>query len=265
MDRVAAQTLRVLAIVAISIVIIVAALIFAIASICGLWSSTSSGDQSAKLMIGLGCPLVFLGGIFLIAKLAKGIARTRREARGEAAIAGATAASMPLQPRDLAAEEEPLLHLRIAVGARILLSAAILTYQHVQPGSAASMRPYLLAAILGVVLFEAPNAWILWRMREHLERFAVAFAIAYAAIGLLWTAWNFTMYFRFVHNQHMLPTWLLPIAVDIAIIVTGWRARMAMPRRPDDDSTMAVAGVIAFVYTFVAYGLSMMFYRMRPF
>jgi hypothetical protein len=264
MDRVAAQTLRVLAIIVISIVIIVAALIFAIASICGLWSSTSSGDQSAKLMIGLGCPLLFLGGIFLIGKLAKGIARTRREARGEAAIAGASAAIMPLQPRDLAAEEEPLLHLRIAVGARILLSAAILTYQHLQP-QYAGMRVYFIVAILGFVLFEAPNAWILWRMREHLERFAVAFAIAYAAIGLLWTAWNFTMYFRFVHNQHMLPTWLLPIAVDIAIIVTGWRARMVMPRRPDDDSTMAVAGVIAFVYTFVAYGLSMMFYRMRPF
>jgi len=39
-------------------------------------SSTSSGDQSAKLMIGLGCPVILVGGIFLIAKLAKGIART---------------------------------------------------------------------------------------------------------------------------------------------------------------------------------------------
>jgi hypothetical protein len=266
MDRVAAQTLRVLGIVAISIVIIVAALIFAIASICGLWSSTSSGDQSAKLMIGLGCPLIFVGGIILIAKLAKGIARTRREARGELAIGGAAAAaSIPALPRNLAAEEEPLLHLRIAVGARILLSAAILTYQHVQPGSAASMRPYLLAAILGVVMFEAPNAWILWRIREQLERFAVSLAIAYAAVGVLWTGWNFTIYFRFVHNQHLLPIWLLPIAVDIAIIVTGWRARMAMPRRPDDESTLAVAGVIALVYTFVANGLNMVFYRMRLF
>jgi hypothetical protein len=260
MDRVAAQTLRVVGIVAISLVIIVASLIFVIGSICGLWSSSSSGDQGAKLMIGIGCPLIFFGGIFLIAKLAKGIARTRREV----ALTGA-AASMPPQPRDLAAEEEPLLHLRIAVGARILLSAAILTYQHVQPGSAASMRPYLLPAILGVVMFEAPNAWILWRIREQLERFAVALAMAYAGIGSLWTAWNFTIYFRFVHNQHMLPTWLLPIATDVVVIVTGWRARMAMPRRPDDDSTLAVAGVIALVYTFVAYGLNMMFYRMRPF
>jgi len=264
MDRVAAQTLRVLGIVAISIVIIVAALIFAIASICGLWSSTSSGDRSAKLMIGLGCPLVFVGGIFLIAKLAKGIARTRREARGEVALGGAAAASMPALPRNLAMEEEPLLHLRIAVAARILLSAAILTYQHVQPRYAGT-RMYLFGAILGFVLFEAPNAWILWRIREQLERFAVSLAVAYAAVGILWTVWNFTVYFRFVHNQHLLPTWLLPIAVDIAIIVTGWRARMAMPRRPDDDSTMAVAGVIALVYTFVAYGLNMMFYRMRLF
>jgi hypothetical protein len=263
MDRMAAQTLRVLGIVAISIVIIVAALIFAIASICGLWSSTSSGDQSAKLMIGLGCPLIFVGGIFLIAKLAKGIARTRREARGELAM-GAMAASIPALPRNLALEEEPLLHLRIAVGARILLSAAILTYQHVQPRYA-GMRMYLFGAILGFVLFEAPNAWILWRIREQLERFAVSLAIAYAAVGVLWTGWNFTIYFRFVHNQHLLPIWLLPIAVDIAIIVTGWRARMAMPRRPDDESTLAVAGVIALVYTFVVYGLNMVFYRMRPF
>jgi hypothetical protein len=264
MDRVAAQTLRVLGIVAISIVIIVAALIFAIASMCGLWSSSSSGDQSAKLMIGLGCPLIFLGGIFLIAKLAKGIARTRREARGEIAVADTAAAGLPIQQRDVAAEEEPLLHLRIALGARILLSAAILTYQHVQP-QYAGMRMYFVAAILGFVLFEAPNGWILWRIREQLERFAVSLAIAYAGIGILWTGWNFTVYFRFLHNSHMLPTWLLPMAADVAVIATGWRARMAMPRRPDDDSTLAVTGTIAVVYTFLAYGVSMLFYRMRPF
>src|SRR6476469_1592293 len=79
MDRVAAQTLRALGIVAISIVIIVAALIFAIASLCGLWSSSSSADEGLKLGLGIGCPVIFIGGIFLIAKLAKGIARSRRE------------------------------------------------------------------------------------------------------------------------------------------------------------------------------------------
>src|SRR3954468_5143260 len=119
MDRVAAQTLRVLGIVGISLVIIVTALIFVIATMCGLWSSTSGGDQSAKLMIGIGCPVIFIGGVFLIAKLAKGIARSRREVRVATATDTSLADAAPLA-RDFAAELEPLLHLRIAVGARIL-------------------------------------------------------------------------------------------------------------------------------------------------
>jgi hypothetical protein len=268
MDRVAAQTLRVLGIVAISIVIIVAALIFAIASICGLWSSTSSGDQSAKLVIGLVCPAVLIVGIFLIAKLAKGIARTRRAAY-DAAAAGAPATAIPPQPRDFAAEEEPLLHLRIAVGARILLSAAMVTYQRVQQSSSPYNAPYLkqalVAAVIGFFLYEAPNAFILWRIRERLERFAVLLAVAYAGVSIVWTMWNFTVYFRFMHNPHMLPTWLLPLAAEIAVVVTGWRARMALPRQSDDDSTFAAAGAIAFVYTFLAYGLTSFLYRMKPF
>jgi hypothetical protein len=48
-------------------------------------------------------------------------------------------------------------------------------------------------------------------------------------------------------------------------VITGWRAKMAMPRRADDDSTLAAAGGIALLYMFIAYGLTTVFYRMRPF
>ena len=262
MDRVAAQTLRILGIVAISIVIIVAALIFAIASMCGLWSSSASGDQGAKLLIGIGCPVIFLGGIFLIAKLAKGIGRSRREARGDLPAADPMFASEPAV-RDFAAEAEPLLHLRIAVAARILLSAALLTFRQVQPNPYG--RQFLLAAIVGFVVYEAPNGFVLWRIREKLDRFAISLAVAYAAVSLLWSMWNFAAYFRYMHGPQMLPTWLLPAAAEFAVVITGWRARMAMPRQPDDDSTLAAAGGIAVVYTMLAYGITMFFYRMRPY
>src|SRR5947207_13757532 len=105
MDRVAAQTFRILGIVAISIVIIVAALIFAIASLCGLWSSSSAADEGLKLGLGIGCPVIFIGGIFLIAKLAKGIGRSRREANA-AIAAGAAVADVVPEAQDLAAEIE---------------------------------------------------------------------------------------------------------------------------------------------------------------
>src|SRR5438067_1473956 len=105
MDRVAAQTFRVLGIVAISIVILVDALIFLLATVCGVWTSTSSADQGLKLGLGIGCPAILIYGIFLIAKLAKGIARSRREAH--AAIAGGVAVvdAAPVE-RDLGAEAE---------------------------------------------------------------------------------------------------------------------------------------------------------------
>ena len=266
MDRVAAQTLRVLGIVAISIVVIVAGLIFAIASACGVWSSSATADQTLKLVLGIGCPVILIGGIFLIAKLAKGIARTRREAYAAAAGGAAVVAEIP-QQRDFATEEEPLLHLRIAVGARILLSAAMVTYRQVQPSAygASYGHQLLIAAVLGVLIYEAPNAFVLWRIREKLERFAVLLAVAYAAVGLLWTMWSLAVYFRYMHDSRMLVNWLLLMAAEIAIIVTGWRARMALPRQPDDDSSFAAAGGIAFVYTGIAYTLTNLFYRLRPF
>ena len=270
MDRVAAQTLRVLGIVALSIVIIVAALIFAIASMCGLWSATSTADQAAKLYIGVGCPVIFIGGIFLIAKLAKGIARSRRQSREESAAMDAAAASAPSQTRDFALEEEPLLHLRVAVGAPILLSAAMVTYRQVQPSAYGGIvaRQMLVVAVLGFLIYEAPNGWVLWRIREKLDRFAVLLAVAYAGVSILWTMWNFTVYLRFLrysHNPQILATWLLTVAAEVAIIVTGWQARNAMPRQADDDSTLAAAAGVAFVYTLLAYGISNVFYRMRPF
>ena len=266
MDRVAAQTLRVLGIVAISIVIIVTALIFAIATMCGVWTSSSSADEGLKVGLGIGCPVIFIGGIFLIAKLAKGIARSRREARGGAVASDVVADAVP-QTRDFAAETEPLLHLRIAVGARILLSAAMVTYRQVQPSPYGTNygRELLIAAVLGFLIFEAPNGFVLWRIREKLDRFAVLLAVAYAAVSLLWTMWNFTMYFRYMHGPQMLPIWLLPAAAEIAVVVVGWRARMVMRRQSDDDSTLAAAGGIALIYTFLAYALTSFLYRMRPF
>jgi len=266
MDRVAAQTLRVLGIVAISIVIIVTALVFAIATMCGVWTSSSSADEGLKLGLGIGCPVIFIGGIFLIAKLAKGMARTRREALAAVAIDVAVTDAAPTA-RDFAAEVEPLLHLRIAVGARILLSAAMIIYRQVQPSSGGSSygRQMLIAGVLGFVVYEAPNAFVLWRIREKLDRFGVLLAVAYAGIGLLWTGWFFLAYFRYMHNTQALPTWLLTGAAEVAVMVTGWRARAAMPRQSDDDSTLAAAGVAALIYTFLAYAVTNFFYRMRPF
>ena len=263
MDRVAAQTLRILGIVAISIVIIVAALIFVIASMCGLWSSSSSGDQGAKLLIGIGCPVIFLGGIFLIAKLAKGIARSRREARAGVAE-DAPAVEVAPRGRDFAAEAEPLLHLRIAIAARIVLSAAMATYQQVQPSPYG--RQILIAAVLGFLIYEAPNGLVLWRIREKLDRFAVMLAVTYAGVSFLWMMWIFATFFRYPHNiQIIFLRWLLPAAAEIAVVITGWRARMAMPRQSDDDSTLAAAGGVALLYMFIAYGLTTFLYRMRPF
>ena len=266
MDRVAAQTLRILGIVAISIVNIVAALIFVIASMCGLWSSSASADEGLKLGLGIGCPVVFIGGVFLIAKLAKGVARSRREANAATAADPAVADTVPAA-RDFAAEVEPLLHVRIAVGARVLLSAAMVAYRQVQPSPYGTSygRQMLIAAVLGFLIFEAPNGFVLWRIREKLDRFAVLLAVAYAGVGLLWTAWFFLTYFRYMHNMQALPNWLLTGAAEIAVIVVGWRARQALPRQSDDDSTLAAAGGIALIYTFLAYALTNFFYRMRPF
>ncbi len=263
MDRVAAQALRVLGIVAVSIVIIVTALIFVIATMCGVWTSSSSADEGLKLGLGIGCPVIFIVGIFLIAKLAKGIARSRREAMA-VVMGGASVADTAPAARDFAAEVEPLLHLRIAVGARILLSAAMVVYQHVQPSPYG--RQMLIAAVLGFLIYEAPNGFVLWRIRERLDRFAVLLTVTYAGVSFFWMMWIFTTFFRYPHQiQIFFPRWLLPAAAEIAVVITGWRARMAMPRQSDDDSTLAAAGGVALIYTFLAYAVTTFLYRMRPF
>ena len=84
-------------------------------------------------------------------------------------------------------------------------------------------------------------------------------------MSLLWTAWSFLTYFRYMHDLRLLPNWLLTSAAEIGVIVVGWRARQAMPRQSDDDSTSRRSRGFALIYTFLAYGLTTFFYRMRPF
>ena len=93
MDHFAANTLRTLGIVLISIVVIGASGVLLLFALCfGALGVHSQADQNALTMIFLGGGAILAGGIFAIAKLAKGIARGTPEYQYPLTIAPTTAA-----------------------------------------------------------------------------------------------------------------------------------------------------------------------------
>jgi len=236
--------LKVLAIVALTIVAGLSGMFVLLASICGAWS-----DQrfAPVLLVALAVAFGALAGIAVLV-------RSWTEARrGEA------------QPpesaeHDPSAEAGPATYLRAALWARILLSAAFLALSEILAPAGTMARYPLTAAIAAFAIHELPLGAVLWAIRERLERLAVWVAIGYSIAS---TLWSLTSVLRLhLYMGSMTGMWalfwgrlLLGAAGDLAVVVAAWIARGAMARENDaDKAVIAVFG--AFVYTGLAAWLT---------
>ncbi len=107
-------------------------------------------------------------------------------------------------------------------------------------------------------MYQIPLAYVLWAIRERLERLAVWLALAYSAAGVAEALWGLLTLWRYgavATNATYLATTLAGLVVDVGIIVTAWRARRAMPHEADADRAV-IACLAAFAYTALAVSLT---------
>jgi hypothetical protein len=173
----ASKALRILGIVFLSLLIVLASLIFLLLAACGLFSSRSSEDMKFVAFAVVAFGAILVGGFYGIFKLAKGLSQ-----------ATATTADAPPPPPLPAAEAAKLLQpLRLAIGISIGVSFLGIVLARMQPGYPAKLVPVMMVAF---VLYQLPYGAVLWLTREQPERKGVALALAFSAVSVLYALWT---------------------------------------------------------------------------
>jgi hypothetical protein len=250
MTRGNAAVLKVFGVAILSLIALLASCLFTLLSICGGWK------ERDMVPFTLGSLAVAVSAVVGTGALVRSLGRASRSASAAPGADAAAIASAPA-PRDPAAEAGPLLHLRAAVAARVVLSLAVTVLWQLRAGRTESDARYLGAALAAFVVHQLPLAWVLWAIRERLQRFAIWLALTYSVAGIAWTLWGLATYWRHAGGAgaaYLAPT-LAGLVVDMGIVVTAWRARGAMPDEADADRAVG-ACVAAFVYTAAAASLT---------
>ena len=250
MERWASNTLRVLGIIVTSILMLVGSLFLLLLSLCswggGLEGGGGHKDQAIGYLIGL---VIFIAlAIFVIIKLAKGIAHNTVPASIDTPIDGSIVPSeVPIHTSPASEQAIRLLIYAIAAGMAFSFFHTfwnIVVYR-------TTLLPYtrvaLPVSIVSVLLYEAPYAVllvVLARSKPDTRAFAYAFAIPTVLI---------------IQTLYMLPSslsWQMPLSFafvgmalmfECLILWLAWQANQHLRYR-HEASSLLVAGVVVFVY-----------------
>jgi hypothetical protein len=197
MERWAANTLRGLGILLTSLLMIAASLFLLLMTVC-TWGGPSSNHTQAMGFL-IGAVFVLAIGIFIIARLARGIVRNRSH---EALQPQPPQPDLPLHIS--AASAEALDHLSYAIGASIALGVLLwgMTLYRMWTGPGAGQpgysyqRPWLIVGLITAALHYLPYVLLLFRLQQKPDRAALAFSIGIPAASILNTVTNLPLMLR---------------------------------------------------------------------
>jgi hypothetical protein len=253
MERWAANTLRGLGIALTTILMIAACLLLLLLTLC-TWSSGSGSNHSQAMPYLIGAVCVLALGIFIIARLARGIVH---DGSPETAQPQPPQADVPLHISP--ASDEALDHLSYAVGASIALGVLVwgMTLYRMWTGPGAGhpgysyQRPWLIVALTTAALHYLPYVLLLFRLQQKPDPAALAFAIGIPAASILHTATNLPLMLRTLSYRPNLTQMLLPmgaaLVLQIVVLVFAWRANQRLGYRQEPVS-LIIAGVAAYAY-----------------
>jgi|SRR5882672_4233480 len=261
MERWAANTLRGLGILLTAVLMICSCLLLLIMSMC-TWKSPNNGQSIGFLV---GATFVLALGIFVIARLARGIIRSGSPETAQSQPSP-PAAAIPLHISPASAEA--LDHLSYAIGASIALGVLQwgmtlfrlwTTIRGVgQPGAQTFQQPWLVIALISAFLQYLPYILLLFRLQQNPDRPALAFSMGIPAASILHSATSLPLMWRVLsYPQYLVPT-LLPLiaafVLQIVILVLAWRANQRLGYRQEPIS-LIIAAAAVYVY-FIIFGSS---------
>ena len=248
MERWAANTLRGLGILVTAVLMILACLLLLLLSLC-TWKSPNNG-QSVGFLIG--AVLVLALGIFIIAKLARGL---MNDAASQSAVTQTLPPGVPVHISPSSAEA--LNQLSYAIGANLALGVLswgmglyrVLTMHVAGPsGSYALQRPWLIASVLTALLEYLPYVLLLFRLQQKPDRPALAFAMGIPAASILHIVTSLPMMWRvFSYPQYRMQVFgplLAALVLEIIILNLAWRANQRLGYRQEPVSLIIVAGAV---------------------
>jgi hypothetical protein len=259
MERWAANTLRGLGILITAVLMILSCLLLLLLSLC-TWEKPNQG-QSVGFLIG--AVLVLALGIFIIAKLARGLMSSTA---AESTQAQLLAPDVPLHISPASAEA--LDHLSYAIGASIALGVLLWgmtlyrlwTTPFAAPTGAFSnlQKPWLIVSVITAVLHYLPYVLLLFRLQRNPDRPALAFSLGIPAASILHTVTSLPLMWRVLsYPQFRVPTLLPMIAalvLQIVILVLAFRANQRLGYRQEPVS-LIIAAAAVYVY-FIIFGSS---------
>ena len=258
MERWAANTLRGLGIFATAILMIAASLFLLLMTLCTWGGPSSNHTQAMGFLIGALIVLAF--GIFVIARLARGLAHS------------GLPETVPPQPTPgvplhiSPADDEALNHLSYAVGASIALGVLLwgVTLYRMwigqstgQPGYS-YQRPFFIIALIAAGIHYLPYILLLFRLQHKPDRAALAFSIGMPAASLLHTATTLPLIWRVFSYRPNVTQTLLPMCaaliLQVVILVFAWRANQRFGYKQEPVS-LVIAGAAMYAY-FIIFGSS---------
>jgi hypothetical protein len=268
MDRWAANTLRTVGIILTSGLTLIIGLVFVLFSICAAQGGFSGYKHSNEAVAyGVGAFAVLIGGIAMIAWLARGIYRSPAEehaypAAGAALTAAEVGASglLHLSPVGRKATER----LVLALGAQIVVSGLgwvvnqLAFWTRPQQFAAHNWTLLLLAPF---VLYHIPYAILIYALVKRPDRRAFTYSIAVPSVMILQALFSLTVVsYYYVHRPMGFVLLFVPWAIHIVILVLAYQAIQQVGLHPQPTS-LILAAVVTYLFLSFIHAATPFLYR----
>jgi len=246
MERWASNTLRILGIVVTSVVTLAGCLVLLLLSLCA-WSGGSANSQKgAAVAFLVGALVVLVLSIFVIAKLAKGVAHS-----GALPVASPSLIANPpaVEPLDhiSPASQSAIRQLVFAIIVLIVVSAIHTLANMFWSGD--KMGLGVSGAAVLFFLYQFPYAVLLVALLRTRARHAFAYAIVIPLTSIIFSLYTLprALPYFYAHAPEQLVFLIFSLALEGAVLWMAWRASQRIGYK-HQSGFLSIAGVVMLLY-----------------
>lgn len=240
MERWAANTLRILAIIVTAVVTLAACLVLFLLSMCASNGSFSRHPDKAIPFV-IGGLVVMVGGLWLTIRLARGF----RQQPQAATVDAATAPVPPFQPLVLSSAARMAVdRVVFALGAQIFVSLIcwFLNRRFFRSTSNEDSPLRTLLLLIPFVLYHIPFALLMVSFVRKVTRLTFVYCVAVSGMMVLQTLLYLAIgRYAYVSHPAVYLLVFLPWCIDIVILALAWQTARQMEIRLEPSSLVVAA------------------------